>query len=116
MTPGREVTVTITAAAYRAFGAVTETLPAGFDHVSSSLPQGQVQAANQQVRLILQDGEPFRHTVTASGTPGKYSFGGVPADSDKTDYPVVGASRVTVQRASGPGPTNNPPTILWGPG
>ena len=39
--------VTITAAACGAFGAVTETLPAGLDCVSSGLDDEQVLAAGQ---------------------------------------------------------------------
>ena len=99
------------AASHRAFGAVTETLPAGFDYSSSSLPQGQVLATGRKVRFILQYDDSFRYTVAVSGTPGKNSFRGIPTDSDRTDYPVAGASKVTVQRAGGPGPTNNPPTF-----
>ena len=106
------MTVTITAAAYRAFGAVRETLPVGIDYVSSNLPQGQVPATGQKARFIRQDDGSFGYTATASGTPGKNSFRGIPTDSAGTHYPVAGASRVTVQRASGPGPTNNPPTFF----
>ena len=63
-------------------------------------------------QVNLQDDDSFRYALTTSGTPGKNSLRGVPTDSDRTDYPAVGASRVTVPRASGPGPTNNPPTFF----
>ena len=107
--PGGRVTVTITAAAYGGFGGVTETLPAGFDYGSSSLPESQVTETGQEVRFILQgdDDSSFRYTVTASDTPGSYSFRGQLRDSDGTDHTVGGASSVTVRRASPPGPTPN---------
>ena len=107
--PGGRVTVTITATNYGSFGGVTETLPAGFDYGSSSLPESQVTETDQDVRFILQgdDDSSFTYNVTASNTPGSYSFSGQLRDSDKVNHNVGGASSVTVRRASPPGPTPN---------
>ena len=52
--PGREVMVTIIAAVYRAFGAVNETLPGGFDYVSSDPGDEEVQVTSPQVRFTQQ--------------------------------------------------------------
>ena len=105
--PGGRVTVTITSANYGDFGGVTETLPAGFDYVSSSLRDSQVTETGQDVRFTLQDEDSFRYTVTASDTPGSYTFRGKLRDDNRDDYDVGGASRVTVRRASPPVPTPN---------
>ena len=47
--PGGQVMVTIAASGYGGFGAVTETLPAGFSYVSSSIDADQVIAEGQAV-------------------------------------------------------------------
>ena len=108
--PGGRVTVTITAANYGSFGGVTETLPAGFVYVSSSLRDSQVTETGQEVRFVLEgdDDSSFWYNVTASDTPGSYPFSGQLRDSDKVNHDVAGASRVTVRRASPPGPTPEP--------
>ena len=77
---GGEVTVTITADGYSTFGDVAETLPAGFDYVSSALPDDQVTDEGQTVKFALIGGTPpttFKYTVTASSVGGDYSFTGV---------------------------------------
>ena len=71
--PGGEVVVTIAAAGYGSLGAVTETLPAGFSYVSSSLTEeGEVtEVDDQTVRFTLQGADKtFTYTVTASSTAG----------------------------------------------
>ena len=63
--------VTIAASGYGGFGAVTETLPAGFSYVSSSIDADQVIAEGQAVSFILQEAnKTFTYTVTASGHGG----------------------------------------------
>ena len=117
--PGGEVVVTIRAAEYGSLGAVTETLPAGFTYVSSSLTdEGEVTEIDAQtVRFTLQgEDKTFTYTVTASSTVGSYSFSGKLRDSDRDDDVVGGMSTVTVRRPSPPParptpPTNNPPTF-----
>ena len=101
--PGGQVTVTIAAAGYGSFGAVTETLPRGFSYVSSSLGDDEVsRPGGQTVRFILQGANrTFTYIVTASRVAGGHSFSGKLRDSDRGDHDVGGESRVTV--------TPNPP-------
>ena len=105
--PGDEVVVTITAADYGSLGAVTETLPAGFSYVSSSLTdEGEVTEIDARtVRFTLQGADKtFTYTVTASNTAGRHTFSGMLRDSDRVDSVVGGATSVTVQRPT-PAPT-----------
>ena len=95
--PGGTVTVTIQAANYGQAGGVTETLPAGFAYVSSSLSASQVYESGQDVRFTLQGDTSFTYTVTASSTPGPYDFSGTLRDFDRTDHTVGGDSRVMVR-------------------
>ena len=55
---GGQVTVTITAEGYGAFGDVAETLPAGFIYSSSNLPDDQVTRDGQTVAFALLGGTP----------------------------------------------------------
>ena len=100
--PGRQVVVTITATGYGSLGAVTETLPAGFTYVSSSLvDEGEVTEVDARtVRFTLQGADKtFTYTVTASSTAGSYDFSGMLRDSDRDDTSVGGSSRVRVRTA-----------------
>ena len=105
--PGGRVMVTIAASDYGAAGGVTETLPAGFSYVNSSLDAVQVsELANNQVRFTLQGDSSFTYNVTASGRTGTYAFSGTLRDADRTDHPVGGATRVTVNTPpAGPTPS-----------
>ena len=106
---GGEVVVTIMATGYGSLGAVTETLPADFTYVSSSLvDEGEVTEVDARtVRFTLQGADKtFTYTVTASSTPGSYDFSGMLRDSDRGDTAVVGESSVTVEAAvAGTGPS-----------
>ena len=112
---GGQVEVTIAASGYGGFGAVTEMLPAGFGYVSSSLDDDtEVIVDGQTVSFTLQEADKsFMYTVTASDTAGDYDFSGELRDSDRADYDVVGASRVTVL---GPRATRSfsPPSVRPG--
>ncbi len=101
--PGGRVTVTIAAANYGSIGAVTETLPDGFNYVSSSLGADDVsRPGGQTVRFTLQGADKtFTYTVTASSVAGEHSFSGMLRDSDRGDHDVGGASTVTVEAAQG---------------
>ena len=73
VTAGGQVVVTIMATGYGSLGAVTETLPAGFSYVSSSLvDEGEVTEVDAlTVRFTLQGADKnFTYTVTASSTAG----------------------------------------------
>ena len=93
--------VTITAANYGSFGRVTETLPEGFDYVSSNLDDEEVSVNGQTVRFTLQGADVgFTYTVTAPDTVTAtmaHSFTGTLRDDEKMDYDVGGASGVTVE-------------------
>ena len=98
---GGEVVVMIAAANYGGFGRVTETLPAGFRYVSSSLDDDEVSVSGQTVRFTLQGGDKtFIYTVTASNTGGTYDFSGELRDDDRTNHDVGGDSSVTVEAAT----------------
>ena len=102
--PDGEVEVTITAAGYGSLGAVTETLPAGFSYVSSSLTEeGEVtEIDDRTVRFTLQGADKsFTYTVTASSTAGTYEFSGKLRDADREDHDVGGAASVTVEAVAG---------------
>ena len=92
--PGGQVVVTIAAAGYGSLGAVTETLPAGFSYVSSSLTEeGEVTKVDDRtVRFTLQGADKtFTYTVTASDTARRYDFSGKLRDADRADHDVGGA-------------------------
>ena len=116
--PGGTVTVTIQAANYGQAGGVTETLPSGFSYVSGSLSASQVNESGQNVRFTLQGDTSFTYTVTASSTPGSYDFSGALRDFERDDYPVGGATRITVEAPSTPTPSAtrsfNPATVAPG--
>ena len=115
--PGGEVTVTIEATGYGSLGAVTETLPAGFGYVSSSLTdEGEVTEVDARtVRFTLQGAnQTFTYTVKASNTAGDHVFSGTLRDSDRGDHDVGGDSSVTVRAPAvttppTPAPTTPPP-------
>ena len=97
---GGVVEVTITASGYGAFGAVVETLPAGFDYVSSSLSDGSVTDEGQQLRFILLGETSFTYTLTAPSTVDSYSFSGVLRNFGGEEVPLGGASTLTVGAAT----------------
>ena len=104
---GADLTVTIAAANYGAFGRITETLPAGFAYKSSSLDSDQVNASSdgQMVKFTLfGDDNSFTYTVSASNVAGTYEFAGMLRDADTDSHAVTGAYRVTVN-APPPGST-----------
>ena len=95
--PGGQVTVTITAANYGAFGVVTETLPQGFTYVNSSLPDDQVTEVDaRNIRFTLQGQTSFTYAVTASNMAGPHTFSGTLRDSERNDHVVGGTATVTV--------------------
>ena len=102
--PGGQVEVRITATGYGSLGAVTETLPAGFSYISSSLTdEGEVTEVDARtVRFTLQGADKtFTYRVTASRTAGAHDFSGTLRDSDRGDSAVGGATSVTVEAAAG---------------
>ncbi|AEH60166.1 hypothetical protein Mzhil_0290 [Methanosalsum zhilinae DSM 4017] len=94
--PGEEFTVTITASNYGMFAQVTETLPAGFSYVSSSLNPAQVSVDGNDVTFTLIGGGSFTYTVAASGTAGDYPFSGTLQDMDLNVIAVTGDTSISV--------------------
>ena len=108
---GGEVVVTIVASDYDVPGAVTETLPAGFIYVSSSLDdRGSGGGARvidaQTVRFTLFGlDKTFTYTVTASDIVGSYDFSGTLTYAPGLGNPVGGAASVTVTAAEPAAPS-----------
>ena len=82
---------------------VTETLPASFTYVESSLPDSQVRPDpndDQRIRFVLADSSdnPFTYKVTVSQTGS--ILGNLTVD--RVEYPVTGDDSVTVPESTGP--------------
>ena len=92
---GGQVKVTITAANYGPDGAVTETLPQGFQHLSSSLERFDLDPGGV-ITFTLRGETSFTYTVTASSQAGSYTFSGTLRDSAGKVHDVAGADTVTV--------------------
>ena len=101
--PGGTVVVTIDASGYGAFGGITETLPAGFSYVSSSLDDSSVvlieSPQHQEATFTLIGATSFTYTVAAPSAEGSYPFSGVLRNSDGENVPVGGA--LTIEVATG---------------
>ena len=103
VTPGGEVTVTITLSEYGVGGSVAETLPQGFSLVSGSVELvgggGFVRPSGNQVRIVLA-GEgvtSVSYKVTApSSAGGPHGFSGRFVNFDGESEAVGGMSMVTV--------------------
>ena len=102
--PGGEVTVTIAAAGYGSFGAVTETLPAGFAYVSNTGADAVLQTGQDVRFTLLGADKSFSYVVTASSAEGTYTFSGSLRDDDAGNTDVGGSTDVTV--STGPAPVD----------
>ena len=103
--PGGQVVVRIAVDGFDGPGALTETLPAGFSYVSTSLPdEPRVSAQTVQFVFTGSVSAPFTYTVNASSTVGTYNFVGTLTDRDENDAQrnttVGGATSVTVRIAT----------------
>ena len=100
--PGGEVTVTVAFANVGATAAITETLPAGFTYVDSSLDDTNVRVTDQEVKFnLFEVTSPFTYTVTASDTADSYDFSGTLRVGPGMDDAVVGGdTSVTVEAAA----------------
>ena len=105
--PGDTVMVEIAFGNVGATAAITETLPAGFTYVSSSVADGNVRVTGQEVRFnLFEVTSPFTYTVNASDMADSYDFSGMLRVGPGMDHAVGGESTVTVQAdASTPMPT-----------
>ena len=106
--PGDRVVVTITAANYGNYGVVTETLPNGFDYVTSSHNADQVSEVGQTVTFtfINEPNQTFTYTVTAPNTEDTYTFDGELSfrddNDDRVNVDVRGTSNITVRAVTPP--------------
>lgn len=102
--PGEEFTVNITTADYGTLGQVVETLPAGFDFVSTtglSLP-ADVDVQNNNVTFYLFGQKYFSYNVTASDNASTYNFSGILNRKEETPVTIGGDTRVSVAEVSIP--------------
>ena len=119
---GGEVVVTIRVANYGGFGGVTETLPDGFEYVSSTLEDAavRVDGTDRQVHP-LQGVSEFDYTVTAPDTvtaTTNYDFMGTLRDSKTRENHVVGGASHgngsgRSPYAGGPAPPGPSPQQWW---
>ena len=99
---GGSLEVTIAVANYGFGGQIVETVPSGFDYVSSDPAGATFDADERTVTFTLVDEAAFKYTVTAPDSDGRYRFSGVLKDSDRKDHSIGGPSTVTVEAAPGP--------------
>ena len=95
---GATLEVTVEASGLGGFGQVTETLPAGFAYVGSSLDASGIRVDGNTVSFVLLGTSSFSYTVTAPAAEGTYAFAGIVLDSDKAEATVGGATSVRVAR------------------
>ena len=98
--PGAGLTVTIMAGGYDSAGArIEETLPDGFSYMDGSVSEDDIRVTmqDQTVRFTIRGTEMFTYGVTASNSPGMYSFMGVLRDGDLSTHTIGGDTSVTVQ-------------------
>ena len=105
VSPGGEIEINVTATDYGRFGAVVETLPAGFNYVEGSITPTDIRVAvdGQAVAFSLLDEESFTYRVTASRMEGSHSFSGTLEDDDRNSHVIEGAASVAVELMQGHG-------------
>ena len=95
---GSQLTVTVQAQDYGDFGQIAETLPSGFDYVSSSLEAEAVRIDGQMISFGLFGSDlTLTYTVTAPGTPRSYTFSGELSDDQGMTHTVGGDNIVRVE-------------------
>ena len=97
---GGQIVVSISAGGLGSFGSVEETLPAGFTYVSTTSADGAVASGQKVTFTILGSSADFTYTVTASSTPGSYTFAGQVKNDQRVASSVGGSSSVTVTGAA----------------
>ena len=105
VSPGGEIEINVTATDYGRFGAVVETLPAGFNYVEGSITPTDIRVAvdGQEVTFSLLDEESFTYRVTASRMEGSHSFSGTLEDDDRNSHVIEGDASVAVELMQGQG-------------
>ena len=100
---GGNLEVTITAGNYGFGGQIVETLPSGFEYVSSDPAGATFDSDDRTVTFTLVDETTFKYTVTAPSRDVMYSFSGVLMDSDRMSHTIGGSSRVDRRHTCGYG-------------
>ena len=93
---GGEVVVTIELEGLGGFGQVRETLPEGFEYVSSSLSDDQVSMSDGTVTFTILRDDSFTYTVTASDADGDHAFSGEALNDARMPAEIGGAASVAV--------------------
>ena len=101
MSAGGSLEVTITAADYGFGGQIVETVPSGFEYVSSDPAGATFDSDDRTVTFTLVDETTFKYTVTAHSGDGDYIFSGDLIDSDRMSHTIGGSSSITVEGALG---------------
>jgi hypothetical protein len=75
---------------------VVETIPEGFEYVSSTLGVPNSIVDGNEVTFILDGETTFEYTVRASNEEGTHAFDGVVEDTEMNEYPVGGETMIDV--------------------
>jgi hypothetical protein len=75
---------------------VVETIPEGFEYVSSTLGVPNSIVDGNEVTFILDGETTFEYTVRASNEEGTHAFDGVVEDTEMNEYPVGGETTIDV--------------------
>ena len=100
---GAELTVTIEAMDYGAFGQVVETLPSDFSYKTGSVKPSDIRVAmdGQELTFTLLRPTRFTYVVMAPISVGRYTFSGVLTNDQGDDTPIDD-STVSVEAPRGP--------------
>ena len=115
--PGAELTVTIRASNYGAFGQVVETLPAGFSYVDGSTEPSGIRTigTGQDITFTLLGADlSFSYKVMATSTQATYTFSGNLID-DQGNPHTIRDSNIRVARPTPVSPTQPTATATPGP-
>lgn len=93
---GAEVVVTIEIAGLGGFGQLMETLPEGFEYVSSSLADDQVTSEDGVITFLVLGQDSFTYTVTASDMDGDHAFSGAVYNDAREPAAIGGNASVAV--------------------
>ena len=101
MSAGSDIDVTIAVANYGFGGQINDTIPEGFEYVSSTSTGASFDSATRTISFTLVDEATFGYTVTAPDAARSYTFSGTLRDSDLALHDIGGDSVVTVEGAAG---------------
>ncbi|ADE37029.1 COG1470 family protein [Methanohalophilus mahii] len=94
--PCDEFNVSVTVEEDGVGSSVVETIPEGFEYVSSTLGVPNSIVDGNEVTFILDGETSFEYTVSAANEEGTYTFDGVVVDTEMNEYPVGGETTIDV--------------------